>query len=107
VGSFPITVDASGTEAGLRCALESTAFDGVCTSPSVYLSDPSVPMFSMYSRCCTLHTGRVHARNAIPDVLAAVARGFDPSLVTSSVVDWDDAEEALADPPMKLVCVRA
>jgi alcohol dehydrogenase len=106
VGAFPITVDASGAEAGLRCALESTAYDGVCTSPSVYLTDPSLPMFSMYSRCCTLHTGRAHARNAIPEVLAAVAAGFDPALVTSAVVDWEDAEEALADPPMKLVCVR-
>ena len=94
VGAFAITVDASGTESGLRCALESTAFDGWCTSPSVYLQDPSLPMFSMYSRCCTLHTGRVHARPAIPAVLAAVDAGFDPRKVTSTVVDWDDAESA-------------
>jgi len=105
-GSFPITVDASGTEAGLRCALNSTAFDGWCTVPSVYLEDPSLPLFSMYSRCCTLHTGRAHVRPAIPQVLEATARGFDPSLVTSSVVPWDDAVEALADPPMKLVVSR-
>jgi threonine dehydrogenase-like Zn-dependent dehydrogenase len=38
-GSFPITVDASGAPAGLRCALNSTAFDGTCTSPSVYFED--------------------------------------------------------------------
>jgi threonine dehydrogenase-like Zn-dependent dehydrogenase len=106
IGTFAITVDASGTEAGLRCALNSTAFDGICTSPSVYLNDPSVPMFSMYSRCCTLHTGRAHARPAIPEVLAAVQAGFDPSLVTSEVVAWDDAAMALADPPMKLVVSR-
>src|SRR5882762_4829370 len=31
-GSFPITVDASGHPAGLRCAIHSTARDGVCTS---------------------------------------------------------------------------
>jgi threonine dehydrogenase-like Zn-dependent dehydrogenase len=105
-GSFPITVDASGTETGLRCALNSTAFDGQCTSPSVYLDDPTVPMFSMYSRCCTLHTGRVHARAAIPQVLDLVANGFDPSIVTSAVVSWSDADEALIDPPMKLVITR-
>lgn len=104
LGSFAITVDASGSEAGLRCALESTAFDGTCTSPSVYLSDPSIPMFTMYSRCCTLHTGRAHARPAIPKVLDLVAAGvFDPALVTSAVVQWADARDALADPPMKLV----
>ena len=107
VGAFPITVDASGTEEGLRCALHSTAFDGTCTSPSVYLTDPTLPLFSMYSRCCTFHTGRAHVRPAIDRVLALVATGFDPSIVTSAVVDWDDAVEALAEPPMKLVVTRS
>jgi alcohol dehydrogenase len=60
----------------------------------------------MYSRGCTLHTGRVHARPAIPTVLALVGRGFDPALVTSAVVGWDEAAGALVDPPMKLVVSR-
>jgi len=102
-GSYPITVDASGTTQGLRCALNSTAFDGTCTSPSVYLEDQSLPLLAMYSRCCTLYTGRAHVRPAIPLVLDLMARGFDPTLVTSSVVSRADAVEALADPPMKLV----
>ena len=102
-GAFPITVDASGTPEGLRCALNSTAFDGTCTSPSVYIEDPPVPMFSMYSRCCTLHTGRAHVRPAIPVVLDLVGAGFSPSLVTSAVVSRDDVLDALAHPPMKLV----
>lgn len=102
-GSFPITVDASGSEAGLACALNSTSSDGTCTSTSVFLQDPVVPMFAMYTRCCTLHTGRAHARAGIPAVLDAVALGFDPSIVTSAVVPLADAVEALADPPLKLV----
>jgi len=102
-GAFPITVDASGSPEGLRCALNSTAFDGTCTSPSVYLQDPALPLFSMYSRCCTLHTGRAHVRPAIPVVLDLVAAGFNPSLVTSAVVRQADAADALAAPPMKLV----
>jgi alcohol dehydrogenase len=107
-GRFPITVDSSGSEVGLRCALNSTAFDGTCTSTSVFLDDPKVPMFAMYSRCCTLHTGRAHARPAIPEVLALVAAGsFDPTLVTSAVVSWGDVVDELADPPMKLVVSRA
>jgi len=88
---------------GLRCALNSTAFDGTCTSPSIYLQDPALPLFSMYSRCCTLHTGRAHVRPAIPLVLDLVAAGFNPSLVTSAVVPRSAAVDALADPPMKLV----
>ena len=106
VGKFPITVDASGDEVGLTNALNSTGWDGLCTSPSVYLAPPRVPMLEMYSRCCTLHTGRAHARAAIPAVLDLVAAGFDPSLVTTDVIDWDDAEEALADPSMKMVLRR-
>lgn len=105
-GAFPITVNASGTEDGLRCALNSTAFDGVCTNTSLYLDDPALPLFAMYSRCCTLHTGRAHARPAIPALLDLVAGGFDPALVTSTVVSWDDAPDALADPPMKVVVSR-
>jgi alcohol dehydrogenase len=107
LGAFPITVDASGNEAGLRCALNSTASDGTCTSPSVYLADPKVPLLAMYSRCCTFHTGRAHVRAAIPAILDLTVDGFDPSLVTSAVVPWDDATAALADPPMKLVISRA
>ncbi|MEJ7584369.1 MAG: alcohol dehydrogenase catalytic domain-containing protein [Acidimicrobiales bacterium] len=107
LGAFPITVDASGDHDGLRCAINSTAFDGTCTSPSVYPTDPLMPLFSMYSRCCTFHTGRAHARPAIDEVLALVAAGFDPSVVTSAVAPWDDAAEALSEPPMKLVLTRA
>lgn len=106
-GNFPITVDASGSGDGLRCAIESTAPDGTCTSPSVYLSDQTLPLLSMYSRCCTFHTGRAHARPAIPAALELVAAGFDPSLVTTDVIPFDDAEQALAEPSMKPVLVRA
>jgi threonine dehydrogenase-like Zn-dependent dehydrogenase len=106
-GSFPVTVDASGSEPGIRCALNSTAFDGVCTSAAVFLDEPSLPLFAMYSRCCTFHIGRAHVRPAIPAVLGLVADGsFDPARVTSAVVSWDDAIEALAEPPMKLVLTR-
>jgi alcohol dehydrogenase len=101
-GAFPVTVDASGSSDGLRCALNSTAFDGTCTSPSIYLDDPALPLFQMYSRCCTFHTGRAHARPAIPPILELVAGGFDPSLVTSAVVPRTEAVEALRHPPMKL-----
>lgn len=107
VGAFPITVNAGGAEAHLRCALNSTAFDGVCTNVAVLFDDPALPLFQMYSRGCTLHTGRAHARPHIPAILDLVASGrFDPTLVTSAVVAWDDAVDALAAPPMKLVVHR-
>lgn len=35
------------------------------------------------------------------------AVGFDPSIVTSDVVPWDDAVAALSDPPTKLAVARS
>ena len=75
LGRFPITVDASGDHAGLHAALRSTAPDGVCTSVAIYFEPLTpVPLLELYTRGCTLHTGRVHARSVIPEVLALVER---------------------------------
>lgn len=107
LGSFPVTVDASGSHGGLHAALRSTARDGTCTSVAIYFEPTTaVPLLEMYTRGCTLHTGRCHARALIPDVLALIAAGrLDPALVTSAVVGFGEAEAALAEPPTKLVLV--
>lgn len=104
-GRFPIAVDASGSHGGLHAAIRSAAADGTVTSVAVYFEpETPLPMLEMYTRGCTLHTGRCHARALIPDVLEAIAAGtLDPALVTSEVVTFDDAPQALADPPTKLV----
>lgn len=91
------------TLAGPDAALVRPVAIGTCTSPSVYLTDPALPLFSMYTRGCTLHTGRAHARPSIPLVLDLVGAGFNPALVTSAVVPRSAATDALAHPPMKLV----
>ncbi len=107
VGRFPITVEACGGAKALRAAVEAAAYDGWCTSVSVQLADVELPMFGMYTRCCTLHSGRAHVRPAIPAVLDLVASGrFDPTPVTTVTVDWDDAIDALLETPVKLVAVR-
>ena len=108
LGRFAITVDASGHHAGLHAALRSTAADGTCTSVAIYFEPTTpVPLLEMYTRGCTLHTGRCHARALIPDVLALIADGrLDPALVTSAVVGFDDAESALAELPTKLILER-
>lgn len=107
LGHFPIAVDASGHHAGLHAAIRSTAADGTCTSVAIYFEPATpIPLLEMYTRGCTLHTSRVHARAVIPGVLELVAAGrLDPALVTSRVAGFDEAEEALADPPTKLVLV--
>ena len=52
-------------------------------------------------------TGRVHAREAMVPALALIEQGrLHPELVTSQVVRWDDAAEALAELPRKTVFTR-
>ncbi|WP_341683928.1 alcohol dehydrogenase catalytic domain-containing protein [Nocardia farcinica] len=107
VGRFPIVVEAVGSAAALRAAVAAADYDGWCTSVSVQLGEVALPFFDMYTRCCTVHTGRAHVRPAIPRVLELVAAGrFDPTPVTTSTARWDDAIDALLETPLKLVAVR-
>jgi alcohol dehydrogenase len=107
IGRFPVTVDASTRPDGLRFVLERTAPDGIATSVGIYFGDTPLPMFDMYVRGVTFHTGRPHARALIPEVLGLIASGrFDPAPVVSSVVPWEDAAAVLADPPGKVVASR-
>ena len=107
LGRFPVVVDASGDRAGLHAAIRSVTANGTCTSVAIYFEpETPVPLLEMYTRGCTLHAGRVHARAVIPEVLGLVELGsLRPERVTSAVVGFDDAEDALADPPTKLVLV--
>ncbi len=106
-GTYPITVDASGSERGLGCALRSIAPDGTCTSVSIYQEAIAIPLFEMYTKGVTFRTGRTHARPPIPDLLGLIADGgLHPELVTSAVVGWNEACTALADPPIKLVITK-
>jgi alcohol dehydrogenase len=96
LGPYPITVDASADPEGLRLALRSTAPDGTCTSTGIYFQDQELPLLEMYTKGITFHTSRVHARPAMPAVLELAASGaLRPQAVTSRVVAWQDAPEAL------------
>jgi threonine dehydrogenase-like Zn-dependent dehydrogenase len=108
-GPFPITVDASTTHEGLACALRSTDPGGVCTSVSI-IAEPQtpVPLFEMYTNGIEFHTGRVMARPIIPEILELAAAGsLHPQQVTSKVVSWDDAADALVEPETKLIVTRS
>lgn len=98
---FPITVDASADPRGLELALGSLDRDGVCTSIGIYFdptTPPRFPLLSMYVQNTTFVTGRVHARRDAPRVLELLADGrLDPEPVTTRVVRFDEAAEALTD----------
>ena len=98
LGPFAITVEARGTEEAIKLALRSLAPDGQCTGVSIFFGEqPRLPMLEMYTRIVTIRTGRVHAREAMPEVLSLAAdHELHPERVTTRVVGWDDAPEALA-----------
>jgi alcohol dehydrogenase len=99
LGPFPITVNATSSQEGLNLAIRSTAPDGICTSTGIFLREqPTMPLLEMYEKVVTFHTGRTHARPHIPEVLALIQEAvFRPELVTSRVVAWEDAPQALAE----------
>jgi threonine dehydrogenase-like Zn-dependent dehydrogenase len=99
LGPYPITVDASADPEGLALALRSTAPDGTCTSTAIYFAEqPQMPLLEMYTKGITFRTGRVHARAAMPNVLELTASGaLHPELVTTALVPWSQAPEALLE----------
>jgi alcohol dehydrogenase len=99
LGPFPITVDACADPDGLALALRSTAPDGICTSAAIYFSEqPSLPLLEMYTKGITFKTGRANAREAMPHVMELAASGaVHPELVTTRVVSWSEAPEALLE----------
>jgi threonine dehydrogenase-like Zn-dependent dehydrogenase len=108
---FPITVDAAGTPEALALAVGSLDRDGVCTSAAIYFDQGAVrpfPLLQMYVMGATFATGRIHARHDAPAVLDLLAAGtLDPTPVTTGVVAFDDAADALLEDYTKLVFTRA
>ncbi len=61
----------------------------------------------MYRKSISFHTGWVHTHALIDEPLALITSGtFDPSPVTTKVVPWEDAAEALVEPFTKLIISR-
>jgi len=94
----PLVADVSATPAGLRCALELTAPDGICSSAGSLHARSRIPTASMFGRNATLIVARSHARSLIPEVLELIADGkLAPDRVTTVLAPMDDAAAALND----------
>ena len=62
----------------------------------------------MYTLGIRFLVGRAHSAALIPEVLALIEAGrLQPELVTTAVVDWNDAADAYLDDTIKLVVRRA
>ncbi len=108
LGPYPITVETSSHPDGLALAVRSTAPGGVCTAVGIFYEEYTrMPLLEMYSTGMSFHHGRVAARAAMPAVLELIAAGsFDPMLVTTQRAGWEEAPEAVAEAPVKLVVSR-
>lgn len=107
-GSYPISVDCSGSYEGIRLALRAVDKEGVCTQPAwIPLKETAIPLGRMYTMGATLHVGRCHARATLPPVVDAIAAGrLHPEKITTRRATWGEAAEAMAEPNVKLVIDR-
>lgn len=107
-GSYPITVDASMNQDGLRFAIRSLAPGGICTTVGYYFQKgTSIPLMQMYANDSTLRTGISHARASLPDVLALIeSRKFQPEKITTLLANWEDATEAYLERTTKVIIHR-
>lgn len=106
-GRFDVLVDASGNPDALGLVLKRTTTGAIvtCTAGAIYaFGDIPFPVFSMYRRGVSFHTGWVNTRPLMNEPLVLIAEGsFDPRAVETAVVSFEQATEALAEPFTKLV----
>jgi alcohol dehydrogenase len=109
VPRYPLVVDVSGAVDRLHAAILSTAIAGTCVAAAMYFGETTpLPLYKMYFKGMRFETGRANARPAIPKVLELIASGrLRPEVVTSRVVTWDEAPDAiLAGHETKLIVAR-
>lgn len=108
LGTFPITVDGTGTVDGLVATLRLTEWGGRCTSIAQLAPEGTLPLSDIYTRGVQLQLGRAMARPAIPAILDLIAVSrLRPNLVTTATVSWGAAAEALLEPATKLIMHRS
>ena len=105
---FELVVDCGVEPSGLQWALRATEPEGILHSVSSYLEETvPMPLRRLYTLGIEFHIGRAHSASLLPEVVALVADGrLHPELVTTQVIDWDDAVEHFVDPTVKLVVTR-
>lgn len=106
---WEIAVDCGVDPAGFGWALRATEPEGVLQSVSSYLDEfVPVPLRRLYTLGIELHIGRAHSASLLPEVVGLVAeRRLRPELVTTAVIDWEDAPAHYLDPTIKLVVARS
>jgi alcohol dehydrogenase len=102
---WEIAVDCGLDPKGFQWAIRATEPEGVLQSVSSYLEDTMpVALRRLYTLGIEFHIGRAHSAALLPKVVALVASGrLTPRLVTTRVIDWEDAPTHYLDRAVKLV----
>lgn len=105
---FEVVVEAAGTTEALGFAVNSCAPNGFLTGLSIHFGNKTpMPLTAAYYKGLTFHTSRVHSRATFPEAMACIACGkFHPERVTSRIVPFAEAGDAMTDPGPKIVFTR-
>jgi threonine dehydrogenase-like Zn-dependent dehydrogenase len=91
---YPVTVHTTAAPAVLAATMRATWPDGVCTDTGIYYQAVEMPLLAMYTRGLRFVTGRVNARNVIPEIIELVTAHCDLAPAVDRVVAWEDAPQA-------------
>ncbi len=99
LGKFQMTIDATGTEAGLALALYLTDHEGLCQSSyGGFAERTPVPLRHMYGTNITLKIARVHARHHMPMALELLKSGcVHAGPIVSQEVPFSEAGVAVLE----------
>lgn len=107
MGKYPITVDASGRQESLLCAIRSTEDEGHCLSVGAHFRNFELPLWEMYAQGIHFYTG---PGQGLPNILPALdlisSRQIPIGTIVSGVHPFDSAHEVLLSPSRKPVFVR-
>jgi threonine dehydrogenase-like Zn-dependent dehydrogenase len=105
--TWPIVVDGGPDPVGFQWAIRATEPEGVLQCMGTVEASVPVPMLRLYTLGIELHIGRAHSAALLPEVAALVADSrLRPELVTTEVVDWEDAPQHFTDDTVKLIVQR-
>jgi threonine dehydrogenase-like Zn-dependent dehydrogenase len=104
---YEISVITHANVEAMRKAILSTAPGGYHESCAFHFKDPEVPLLAMHMKCLHFRTALSNARVYMPDVLDLISSGrIRPRDITTAVVPFEDAAEAMHESGFKPVFVR-
>jgi threonine dehydrogenase-like Zn-dependent dehydrogenase len=104
---YPITLVTHSDPRALRNALLATAPGGHCENFGFHFTDVEMPLLAMHLKCLNFRSALSNARSYMPAVLELLSSGrINPRLVTTEVLPFDTAADALPTAGFKPVFTR-